>query len=115
MENFFQYLGYFGLIIGAIGSIGGAGLYLKYISTKSNLEGKDETIETLERSRDAYRDENIDLRSRVSKLEGEVNVWKSSAQQTPEIIDLTKNVAQLIKTVENGQKQLAKYFAKERK
>lgn len=108
---FVEYLGIFGTITGVLGIVAGGGFYLKYTGTKANLDGKDETIETLSRQRDAYRDENETLRSDVSRFKGENEVLKRVATQTPEIIALTKAVTRLTSTVESGNNKVIKLLS----
>lgn len=79
-------------IIGLVSTIGLATFYLKFTATKSNLEGKDETIETLEKSRDAYRERNVELEKQVAGLTAANQSLREIATQTPEILQLTKIV-----------------------
>ena len=79
-------------IIGLVSTIGLAAFYLKFTATKSNLEGKDETIETLEKSRDAYRERNVELEKQVAGLTAANQSLREIATQTPEILQLTKIV-----------------------
>ncbi len=83
-------------IIGLISTIGLAAFYLKFTATKSNLEGKDETIETLEKSRDAYKERNVELEKIVAGLQAENKSFRKIATQTPEILQLTKVVTESV-------------------
>lgn len=83
-------------IIGLISTIGLAAFYLKFTATKSNLEGKDETIETLEKSRDAYKERNVELEKIVASLQAENKSFREIATQTPEILQLTKVVTESV-------------------
>lgn len=96
-----------GTIIGVIGIIAGAAFYLKYVATKANIDGKDETISTLERQRDATKEENVTLLSQVSELTGENRTLKTIATQTPEIRSLTAAVTKMAETSAKQGKQNA--------
>lgn len=117
--SFPAYLSIFMAVVGAIGIIGGAVFYLRYTATKSNLEGKDETIDTLKTNRDEWKNkaqelekEVIHLRAEKASLEGEAKTLREIATQTPEILALTKAVTSLTKTVERGQNQIIRLFKK---
>ena len=96
-----------GTVLGIIGLIAGAAFYLKYIATKANIDGKDETIATLERQRDATKEENISLTAQVSELVGENRTLKSIATQTPEIKNLTVAVTKMAEGSSRQAKQAA--------
>lgn len=111
------YISIFGGVIGFIGLIAGAVFYVRFTATKSNLEGKDETIDTLEKSRDTYRDRSNELEKEVAGLRAENKALREIATQTPEIIQLTKVVSTSVesnnKVASNVAKltqQMAKYF-----
>lgn len=113
------YISFFAGFLGFIGLIAGSIFYIKFTATKANLEGKDETIETLKSNRDEWKNkaqeteaENVTLRADKSKLEGEVKTLRELATQTPEILALTKAVTSLTKTVERGQNQIVRYLRK---
>lgn len=84
-------------IVGIVGVLGAAVFYLKFTATKSNLEGKDETIETLEKSRNAYRDRNEELEKQCAATAAENKVLREIATQTPEILQLTAVVTSSVK------------------
>lgn len=115
MEGFMQYISIFSGLVGFVGLLAGAGFYIKYTATKANLEGKDETIETLTKSRDEFRNEALGSREKIAAFEAETKVLREIATQTPEIVTLTKAVTKLTATVEKGQKQVAQYFAHKEK
>ncbi|MGV9002355.1 MAG: hypothetical protein ACOH18_05385 [Candidatus Saccharimonadaceae bacterium] len=104
----FAVLGY---VIAAISAITTAGFYVKNQATKGNLDGKDATIETLTRQRDATNDENVSLRGEVSELKGENRTLKSLATQTPEIIKLTESVTHLSDSMAVGNQQTTKMLS----
>lgn len=79
-------------VLSVIGILGTAAFYLLYVGTKANREGKDETIETLEKSRNAYRDRNEELEKETAGLKAENKALREIATQTPEILNLTKVV-----------------------
>ena len=95
--NILAYLTIISAIIGVTGGLGVAVFYLKYTATKSNLEGKDETIETLEKSRNAYRDRNEELEKQCAATAAENKVLREIATQTPEILSLTAVVTSSVK------------------
>lgn len=94
-------------IIGLISTIGLAAFYLKFTATKSNLEGKDETIETLEKSRDAYKERNVELEKIVAGLQAENKSFREIATQTPEILQLTKVVTESVQAQNRVAKNVA--------
>ena len=94
-------------IIGLISTIGLAAFYLKFTATKSNLEGKDETIETLEKSRDAYKERNVELEKIVAGLQAENKSLREIATQTPEILQLTKVVTESVQAQNRVAKNVA--------
>lgn len=83
-------------IVGIVGVLGAAVFYLKFTATKSNLEGKDETIETLEKSRNAYRDRNEELEKELAAKTAENTTLREIATQTPEILALTAVVTESV-------------------
>lgn len=94
-------------IIGLISTIGLAAFYLKFTATKSNLEGKAETIETLEKSRDAYKERNVELEKIVAGLQAENKSLREIATQTPEILQLTKVVTESVQAQNRVAKNVA--------
>jgi len=84
-------------VLGVTGVLGAAVFYLKFTATKSNLEGKDETIETLEKSRNAYRERNEELEKALAAATAENKTLREIATQTPEILSLTAVVTQSVK------------------
>ena len=94
-------------IIGLVSTIGLAAFYLKFTATKSNLEGKDETIETLEKSRDTYKERNVELEKQVAGLVAENKSLRDIATQTPEILQLTKVVTESVQAQNRVAKNVA--------
>lgn len=94
-------------VIGLVTTIASAAFYILYIGKKSNLEGKDETIETLEKSRDAYRERNVELEKQVVALTSENKTLREIATQTPEILNLTQVVTESV----TAQNRVAKNVA----
>lgn len=94
-------------IIGLVSTIGLAAFYLKFTATKSNLEGKDETIETLEKSRDVYRERNVELEKQVAGLTAANDSLREIATQTPEILQLTKVVTDSVAAQNRVAKNVA--------
>lgn len=99
------------LVIAAVTSIASATFYIKNQATKANLDGKNATIETLTRQRDAVNDENVSLRSEVGELKGENRTLKGLATQTPEIIKLTESITHLSDGMAIQGKQTTKMLA----
>lgn len=99
------------LVIAAVTSIASATFYIKSQATKANLDGKDATIETLTRQRDAVSQENVTLRNEVSELRGENRTLKGLATQTPEIIKLTESITHLSDGMAVQGKQTTKMLA----
>ena len=83
-------------VVSIIGVLGTAAFYLLYVATKANREGKDETIDTLEKSRNAYRDRNEELEKETAGLKAENKALREIATQTPEILNLTKVVSESV-------------------
>lgn len=110
--NFPAYLSLFMLIIGVLGVIAGAAFYLKFTATKSNMEGKDETIDTLKGNRDEWKNKAGELEKEVKALrdekaglQGENKTLREIATQTPEILELTKIVTKSIDVQNQSIKQ----------
>lgn len=97
MDTIPAYISFAAGVLGLVGLVGGAVFYLKFTATKSNLDGKDETIETLEKSRDTHRSHAQELEGKLVGLEAENKTLREIATQTPEIIQLTKAVGTSIK------------------
>ncbi len=94
-----NYLSLFMIIIGAVGLVAGAYLTIRSSNIKTNLDQQKELIGTLTGQRDAYKAEvdklTYDMKeasSQVSLLTGENKTLREIATQTPEIIELTKQV-----------------------
>ena len=99
------------IIVAFITTVASGAFYVKNQANKGNMDGKDATIETLTRQRDATNDENILLRSRVAELTGENKTLKALATQTPEIIKLTESVTHLTESVTTQGKQTTKMLS----
>lgn len=111
------YIALFMGVMGFVGLIAGAVFYVRFTATKSNLEGKDETIETLEKSRDVARDRVAELEKQNAGLQAENKALREIATQTPEILELTKVVSTSVEAqnkvannVARLTSQMAKYF-----
>jgi cell division protein FtsL len=85
----------FGYITGAIGLIGGSVYYLRFTATKANIEGKNETIETQNGQLDALKDEVVRLNIDRESYKKQADALRDVAQQTPQIIQLTKAITNL--------------------
>jgi hypothetical protein len=106
--DFMTILGY---IIAVVTTIASGTFYVRNQATKGNLDGKDATIETLTRQRDAVNDENVSLRAEVSELKGENRTLKGLATQTPEIIKLTESITHLSDSMTTSQTQTTKMLS----
>lgn len=94
-----------GYIVGVPSIIASAIFYLRYVATKANIEGKNETINTLTRSNDAYQEENERYTRENNELKGQVTALQQIVTNTPEIIKLTKSVAKLTESVARSSKE----------
>lgn len=94
-----------GYVTGVIGALGSSIFYLKYVATKANIAGKNETIDTLERSNSAYKDENVSLLAKVESLEGQNKALQAIVTNTPEIIKLTRSVTALTESVASQHRE----------
>jgi len=92
VESFPAYLGLFSAVVGVVGLIAGAAFYLRYTGTKANLDGKDETIETLKANRDEWKNKAQELEKEAISLRAETKSLREIATQTPEILTLTATV-----------------------
>lgn len=99
------------LIIAFITTVASGAFYVKNQATKANIDGKNATIETLTRQRDAVSEENVTLRNEVSELRGENRTLKGLATQTPEIIKLTESITHLSDGMAIQGKQTTKMLA----
>ena len=97
-------------VAAVIGIVVGSAGYLKYVATKANIDGKDQTIDTLQRQKDAEHSENVSLREENAQLKGENKTLREIATQTPEIIKLTESVTHLTDSVNTQSNQTAKAF-----
>lgn len=92
MESTWQLFGY---ITGAIGLVGGAVFYLRYVATKANIEGKNETISTQNNQIDALKEEVHRVTVSEQSFKKQAEALREVAQQTPQIIELTKAITKL--------------------
>lgn len=100
-------LGALTTITTVIAIIGGAVFYLKFTATKANIDGKNETIVTLEKSKEVTEDENKRLLAENIALKGQNVVLQGMATQTPEIVKLTESVTRLADGVAKQQKSFS--------
>lgn len=93
-----------GWIFGTLGTLASAIFYLRYVATKANIEGKNETIDTLSRSNNAFQEENERVTKENNELKGQVTALQQIVTNTPEIIKLTRSVAKLTESVARQHK-----------
>jgi len=91
--------------VAVITSLGGSAFYLRYTATKANLDGKDETINTLDRQLEAVRTERDSLLVENSSLKTTNSALQGIATQTPAIIELTESVTKLTSSFAHHQEQ----------
>lgn len=89
----------FGYITGAIGLVGGSVYYLRFTATKANIEGKNETIDTQNGQIDALKEEVTRLTISEQSYKKQAEALRDIAQQTPQIIQLTKAVTNLTQSI----------------
>lgn len=100
-----DYITLIGYIVGAPSIIVAAIYYLRFIATKANIDGKNETINTLTKSNEAYSDENERITKENNELKGQVQALQQIVTNTPEIIKLTRSVTVLTESVARQHKE----------